>query len=316
MSSKAVKYLLAFAILGVLIYLVDLRNLISVFREITVESLVYLLLLSVALIYVSAVKWSLFVEALGERVSVFSLCKLYCVGYFVNLLLPSFIGGDVARSFYVGKRIGQHESAAATILERYTGLVAMVTLGCVLMWFSPLVSWQVRCAVGFVAVGLGIVTVCALSPRSIQYASKIPGIHPLVTSLNKIQAALNLARREKRLLAHALLLSFLFHTLTVINTLICAYAVGWNTAPVGDLFVVLPLILLVGALPIAPGGLGLQEGAFVFFLTGVGATPAHALGIGLILRAKSYLLALVGWLFWLTLKHDRPPTETYSGALH
>jgi uncharacterized protein (TIRG00374 family) len=137
---------------------------------------------------------------------------------------------------------------------------------------------------------------------------------PVIQSLNKIQAALNLARREKKLLAHALLLSFLFHTLTVVNTLICAYAVGWNTAPVGDLFVVLPLILLVGALPVAPGGLGLQEGAFVFFLTGIGATPAHALGIGLILRAKSYLLALIGWLFWLTLKHDRPIAPVEVGT--
>ena len=59
---------------------------------------------------------------------VLHLFNLYLVGYFVNLFMPSYLGGDLVRSWYAGKEIGQHEALAATILERYTGFVAMIVL--------------------------------------------------------------------------------------------------------------------------------------------------------------------------------------------
>ncbi|NBO19859.1 MAG: hypothetical protein EBV03_11695, partial [Proteobacteria bacterium] len=104
----------------------------------------------------------------------------------------------------------------------------------------------------------------------------------------------------------ALLLSVLFHSVTVVNTVAAGYVVGWDNPPIRELFVVLPLILLVGALPITPSGLGIQEGAFFYFLGGLGASPGQALGIALVLRAKSYLLALLGWLCWI-FERDHPP---------
>jgi uncharacterized membrane protein YbhN (UPF0104 family) len=99
-------------------------------------------------------------------------------------------------------------------------------------------------------------------------------------------------------------LSITFHLLTVVNTVAVATAVGWASPPWGDLFVVVPLILLVGAVPISPHGLGLQEGAFVFFLHSVGATTGQALAIALVLRAKSYVLALVGALGWILMPKE------------
>ena len=104
----------------------------------------------------------------------------------------------------------------------------------------------------------------------------------------------------------------MYHTVTVVNTLAAAAAVGWSQPPVAELFVVLPLILLVGALPLTPNGLGIQEGAFFFFLCAVGASPAQALGVALVLRAKSYVLALFGWLVWLTLGE----TPAAGASLH
>ena len=82
------------------------------------------------------------------------------------------------------------------------------------------------------------------------------------------------------------------------------HAVGWEEIPWGDLFVVVPLILLIGAVPVSPQGLGIQEGAFVFFLSGVGASSGQAMAIALVLRAKSYLLAAVGGLLWFGLSRS------------
>ncbi len=298
-NSKLVRTLFAILILTFLVIQVDTASLLQALGHITLAQVLYLLLLSVLLIYVSALKWKLFVESFGKEVSLFTLFNLYLVGYFVNQLLPSFVGGDMVRSWKIGKSVGQHEAAAATILERYTGIVAMVTLALGCMWLSDVVTWQIRLAVFLVALGIACCTLLALSDRLLSWVGRYSYFKKITGELKKVQAALHLARRNYLLLAKALLLSFLFHSFTVVNVLAAGAAVGWWDIPVWGLFGVLPLILLVGAIPLSPSGLGIQEGAYLFFLSSIGATPAQALGIGIILRAKAYILALWGGALWL-----------------
>lgn len=301
---KIAKNILALIILIALVYVVDVRELWRALSELTWKSIIGLAVLSVALIYVSALKWKLFLEFLGSKVSLVRLNLLYLVGYFVNLLMPSYLGGDIVRSWYVGKKIGQHEALAATILERYTGIVAMVTLAFAFMWFVSTVTIQIKLAVAAVAAGLVVITYVALANGPMKTLERFPKLAPVLKNLKKVQGGFRLARGNTPLLAKTLALSLLYHSLTVVNTVIAARAVGWDTAPIGDLFVVLPIILLVGSIPATPNGLGIQEGAFYFFLHGLGATPAQALGVAVVLRAKSYVLALLGGVAWLGIRKD------------
>ena len=299
---KVFKNLVALMLIILLFSMVKFSDLLGALSYLTPFAVTVLLVISVVLVYVSVLKWNLFLEALSARASVVRLFNLYLVGYFVNLLVPSYVGGDVVRSYYIGKKVGQHEAFTATLLERYTGIVAMLALSLGCMWFSELATLQIKAAVAVVAAVLGLITALALSPVTLGRINRIGPLRNLVTHLEKIQKGLHLVRQDKFLLAKALALSFLYHSITVINTVVAAHAVGWGDAPGAELFVILPLILLVGCIPIAPSGLGIQEGAFFYFLQGIGATPAQALGVGLVLRAKSYLVALLGGVLWLILK--------------
>ena len=293
-----VKNLIALCLIGSLIWLSGPAHLLHALSEITFEIVVFLLLLSVVMVYISALKWKLFLEAFSKTASMGSLFNLYLFGYFVNLLFPSYVGGDIARSYQLGKFIGQHEAFTATILERYMGFVAMLLLALIFMWQVDLVTFEIQVAVGLVAFGLLVATLMALSEKVLSIFEKLPLIGKFGSPLRKIQAGFHLARKNKSLILKTLALSLLFHTFTVVNTVAAGYAVGWFDPPISELFVVLPLILLIGALPVAPSGLGIQEGAFYYFLTGIGATPAQALGAALVLRAKAYLLALCGGVVW------------------
>jgi uncharacterized protein (TIRG00374 family) len=113
------------------------------------------------------------------------------------------------------------------------------------------------------------------------------------------------ARGNPILFFKALAYSFLFHVLTVVNTYVACRAIGWEDPQFFGLFVVVPLILLVGMLPLTPNGVGLQEGAFVFFLQRVGSSASQGLAVGLVLRAKVILLALVGGIIFLRMKSKR-----------
>jgi glycosyltransferase 2 family protein len=287
--------------LGALLLLfhsVDTAALAGVFNNVTPGSIAYLAIITLALIYCSVLKWQLFLSVFPHCPPVRDLFELYVVGYFINSFVPSSLGGDMLRSWQVGRVTGQAEALASTFLERYTGFIAMLFLGVVVMWFSPLVSWNVCSALlAIVAATIGI-SIVGFSRAGLLLIRKLPLPSKVVGLLEKLNKALHIAVSNPRLIARAMILSFVFHSLTIVNTLAACWAIGWLDAPILELFVVVPLILLIGALPITPSGLGIQEGAFYFFLHGLGASPEQALGVGLVLRAKTYCLAALGGVLW------------------
>ena len=75
------------------------------------------------------------------------------------------------------------------------------------------------------------------------------------------------------------------------------------------LFIVVPLVLLVSMVPLTPAGIGIQEGAFLFFLQRIGATEAQGLGVGVVLRAKVMVIAMLGGLLWLYVRKSEDSTS-------
>ena len=293
------KYLFAFFVLALLFFAVDLRALGSALTHLNFANISFLLIISVVLIYISALKWGLFLENLGMPTGVWRLFCLYLLGYFVNLILPSFVGGDAVRSWYLGKKVGQHEALSSTILERYTGFVAMIALAFAVMWFVPTVTLEMWLIVSVAVIGLVIGTWLCLSERVPIILEQIELVQRFVPHIVKVQSGLHLAKQNRGLLLKSLCLSFLFHVIAVVNTLAAAWAVGWHPASIAELCVVVPIVLLFTAIPLTPNGLGIQEGAFFYFLQIAGARPEQALGGALVLRAKQYVLGLLGGIVWI-----------------
>lgn len=297
---SGIKYGIGILIVILLLRGVDYHALKGAISLISLLDILILLALSYLLIAVSVLKWSAFLEQRGISERFHRLCGLYLVGYFVNLLMPSYIGGDVVRALKVADKSTDKEAAfSATLLERYTGLAAMLALASVCVTFAPFVTFEIRIltasivvffVLGSVAGFLGVGSTLA---RTIQPLSRFSPI------IMRVEKGMRFGISNGTLLAKALLLSLVFHCLTIVNTVAVAHAVGWSSPPLLDLFVVVPLILLVGAVPLSPQGLGIQEGAFFYFLHSVGATEGQALAVALVLRAKSYLLAAVGGVIWL-----------------
>ncbi len=297
--ATAMRALLGLLLIGALLSFFDLQGCLTALCDVTAWDLLIIFAISFALVLVSVFKWRLFLERLGISASVSHLFRLYLVGYFVNLIMPSALGGDVVRTLYVGKDVDRVRAMSATFLERYTGLIAMIAMAFVAVWFAPAVSPEITVAtvvLGFAAFAL---TIALLTGRLV-WVSEILRVPTKVHSrLVRMQQGVSCGLSDARLLARAGTLSLLF--LTIVNTAAVAYAVGWEAVPWGDLLVVVPLILLVGAIPLSPQGLGIQEGAFLYFLHAVGATTGQALAVALLLRGKSYVLALCGGILWLTL---------------
>lgn len=312
---------LALSLLALLFYIANARDVLLVFANLRLIYIVYLLLLSLVLIWLSCLKWRLFVRAAGHDAPVLELMKIYTMSYFFNMFMPSSLGGDVARSVQLGQHLKNLTSAfAITFMERVTGFLAMTFLGVIFVILNVGATAGVEAAILVVAfLTFSGALVCfserlslwcfAFSVRVLKFIGAAGLALKLEALFQKLIESTAFARNNAPLFGRAMLYSFAFHFFAVVNTYVAALAIGWYDASFTSLFIVVPLVLLVSAAPITPSSIGIQEGAFIYFLKRIGSTSAEGLGVALILRAKNFITALAGGLIWLMY---RPKTDPHS----
>jgi len=304
-NSVNYKLLLAIAVLSFLVFYVGGKEVWNVFLSIRWFYVLLLFFMSIVLIYASCLKWQLFIKDRqndqGEKLSILYLMKLYTISYFFNFFTPSNIGGDAMRSYKLGKFLGNQANAfASTILERLTGMLAMCLMAIFALFFTDAGKFTVVIILISIPVFLVSISCFLEGPRKLifSFAYKICP-QKFSNILKKLDSASEYASGNKKLFILSILYSIAFHFLAVINTYLACCALSWSDVNLIDLFLVLPLILIIGGLPLTPNGLGLQEGAFTFFLKSIGATSSIGLAVGLLLRAKVVVLAALGGVLYL-----------------
>jgi uncharacterized membrane protein YbhN (UPF0104 family) len=63
------------------------------------------------------------------------------------------------------------------------------------------------------------------------------------------------------------------------------------------LVLIVPMIHVIGIIPVAINGIGLREGAFVYFFTQMGISLSQAFALSLLFRLGSLIPSLVGGYF-------------------
>ena len=318
LKSSILRGALALALLLGLLWYVGFKTTFDVLFRADLLYLAGLFALAFLLIAVSCLKWQLFISAAGHQVRLLPLMRYYTTSYFFNLFMPSIVGGDVARSYQLGRELSSYRSIfAATFVERFTGFAAMVLVGLIFVLGGVKITEGIEYAVYSVAAitfGASAVLlsrrVCDLACRILKGTAAAAGLVSAVGFIErwypKLIEAIEFVHGKPRLMFKALLWSLLFHFLAVVNTYVAARAIGWDTADLAGLCVVVPLVLLVSIAPVAPSGIGIQEGAFVYFLTRLGATQPQALAVAILLRAKNIVIALIGGMLWLLTERNNP----------
>ena len=93
------------------------------------------------------------------------------------------------------------------------------------------------------------------------------------------------------------------NTICVLQVLVLSWGLGLNI-PTWVLFVTVPVIICISALPVTPSGLGVRENLFVFMLaeSSIGVPDTSALSLSLLAYAGSLFWSLVGGLVYAMLK--------------
>jgi glycosyltransferase 2 family protein len=121
-----------------------------------------------------------------------------------------------------------------------------------------------------------------------------------------VERALDACRhlgRQKSYLWRALGLSMLLNVAVVFQVLFLAWGLGLDIS-VRALFVIVPVVVCISALPITPSGLGVRENLYVLLLAApqIQVEPTRALSLSLLAYTGFLLWSILGGLVYVTRK--------------
>lgn len=280
----------SFSLLFFLFSRVEMGNFLQPLKEANLRYLLAALCLYLIYQILCAIRWRILAYPLGFQESIPMFIYYYYTGMFFNLFLPTSIGGDISRCYYLARGEAGWEKALFSVLaDRGIGFLSLVLIVTVAL-FQPsgmLFSRTTRLGIIGLAIFLGLMLIIPFFLKDLFSPLKSPLNLPLVFW------------QRPSLLFKALFLSILFQLIAIGAHILIGISLSIKIP--WDFYLIFPpLASAASMLPLTISGLGVREGAYVLLLSKAGISwemgLAFALGWFLVLFSAS----LIGGLIWIT----------------
>ena len=228
-------------------------------------------------------------HAVGFQRNYLQLLQLNFVGAFFNNFLPTTFGGDALRGYYLkkGSHVSLSRAAACIVYERYTGMI-------VLFWLLSL---------AFILQQFGFIKSLWSVPKEIILFSHVGSfvtifLVPFLPQINKLLLGESnwLYKRviepvlvywnDMKLTCKIVALSFVLQFFVILSHYFIALSLNIEI-PLSYYLVFYPLTTLAGFMIPSLNGLGIREGAYIYFLKIVSVSNEQGLAFS------------IGWLIVL-----------------
>lgn len=302
--SIILRFTLSFGLLFLLIWIMrkDAKEVIGIFKSSDKTLILFAVLVNIPLSIAIAYRLKLIMSGQKVLLSMKDAIYLTFIGYFFNNFLPTAIGGDIAKAYYASKKTNNKvASYAAVVADRLIGLIATLMVALTGLLFmgksidNDFIIWGVL--VVFILVILMIVFLLKKNNVPAGISSKGKGIfNKIKEKVLKLYTAVNLYRNSPGILVKGIALSLLLQSLSIMSVYLFVLCVGGNV-PLFRLFLIVPLVWAVSMLP-SLNGLGVREGAFVYFLKGY-IGPEKAFAVSILWLGFIMMNSLIGGVYQL-----------------
>ncbi len=296
---STIKILISVALLYLALRKVNLADLAS---RITVASLGWIglaIAVNFLQIFAGVLRWCEISAECGAPLATRQAMRFNIIGTFFNQTLPSSIGGDAVRLWLVARGgAGWRAATYSIFVDRAIGLIALaVIIVASLPWSYNLIGDpQGRAAlllVDFAALagGAGFLVFGALPWAWLKRWWATHHIHACAVIANRVIFS---RKRGPKVAA----LSLLVHVLTVV---IAWCVVKSIAAPVafGQVFQLIPPVMLITMLPISIAGWGVREAAMGLAFGYAGLMTNEGVNVSLLFGAVSFIVGAFGGLVWI-----------------
>ena len=221
-------------------------------------------------------RWRLVLRILGGRAVGFGILSvLLAYSFLVGQVLPSSVGGDIARTVMLARLTGTAAAARSVISDRLLGFAGLALLAVPAFAVTAGKIGELTPILTLTIAALGTVTAAAIVLAFPSLVQVIPwiGRHLVI-----VVADLHLVLSSGRTSLISLALALVSNLAGVLLIYVLGLAVGAGLRPF-DCLMLVPPVLLVSALPISLAGWGVREGALVAAFSLFHADPASVVAV-------------------------------------
>lgn len=297
-------FIIKICLTGIIIYLlvnnIDYTQVLSNLKKIPYYFLGCSIALTILGILATAQRWQKIICSLSTPIPLWDACYHTAIGAFLSQCLPSSVGGDVYKGIILKQRykVSTAISVSSTLIDRLYGISSFVIfaiLGCLVEWKSLLNSSIGELVIAVIAlVGGGLITLYGLKFVKI----KLPSfLRPLIN----FSEAISLLFSHKMDAAIIFLTSLMASFCLITGAFLLSVGIGLNLT-LFQIFLCIPLVIIISAIPISFAGWGLREGAMVVILSIYGIPKEEALAFSLLFGIVQFLAAFPGLILWCVAK--------------
>ncbi len=268
-------------------------------------------------------RWQRLLVAVAVPMSALEAIRLTFIGGFFNLVVPGSTGGDVVKAYYAAKRSGRGtRSILSVFVDRIIGVFTLVLVAAVALLYLDLTDqggpgFRIARVTIYALLAGGVFGIIVLASRRVRRMLGLSAVIrrlPLQHIVGEVGASIRLYRDQKAILLHAFVISLVNQTGIALVVFALADALAIEGVTALTCLALVPLMNLLAAIPLLPGGWGVGELAFAYFFGQVGVPATEAVGLSVLFRLSFMLVNLPGGLFWVLMR-DHDSRETIEAAV-
>ncbi len=253
--------------------------------------------------YLVALRFRRVVSVQSVSITVKEAAYLTFLGHFFNNFLPTSFGGDILKAYYTGKKSNNNKgSFVGVFMDRAFAMIPFTLIPVIVLIFSDhsIQNMPVVIAVYSMFAAAIILIGLILHKNTAKYLAQI--LKPFrenqyYVKIKNGYSFLNIYSKHKIVLLWSFVLSTSAQVLSVIAVYILARAIGIDNVGIGIFFIYVPLIWIMTLIP-SINGLGIREGAFVYFLRPYMAAE-NAFALSVLVLAALFLHSMIGGVLYI-----------------
>jgi uncharacterized membrane protein YbhN (UPF0104 family) len=296
---STIKILISAALLYIALRKVNLADLASRINIASLGWIAMAIAVTFAQIFAGVLRWREISAECGAPLALRQAMRFNLIGTFFNQTLPSSIGGDAVRLWLVARGgAGWRAATYSIFVDRAIGLIALaIIIVASLPWSYNLISDPGgRSALLFVdfAALAGGVGFLVLGRLQWPWLKRWWGTHHL-HACSVIANRVIFSRKRGPAIA---VLSVLVHVLAVVIAWCVVQSIA---APVlfGQIFQLIPPVMLITMLPISIAGWGVREATMGLAFGYAGLMTNEGVNVSLLYGAVSFIVGAFGGLVWI-----------------
>ncbi|HCP01473.1 MAG: hypothetical protein CL573_05395 [Alphaproteobacteria bacterium] len=289
---------------------IDVQDVWAKFTEARVSWLAIAALFFLTMLILGATRWQIVLRGLGEELPVATTSRLFLVGMFFNQTMPSSIGGDATRVFYLWRNGTNAKTAFnSVLLDRISGLIILVLVTSII---APTLLGRLTSPIAvngvILVVAFSWAAIIALFVFDNAFARRFQKFRLFNLAIGLSRDSVRLAR-DIVIAGPLMLVSLAIHGTTIAIAWSLDHALGGEADILIYVIALTPTILII-SIPVSIAGWGVREQILVIFLGALGVGSTQAVSVSILFGVLLLVGCIPGGLLWLGMRAPRKVTPS------